>query len=147
MAKVNWRIVGHESGIEKMIEGFGTFYMVIGISGAIIFGIVFFKGESTTMPNGLYSTETITVNNPLYLGFALASLLSAFFPFALLKGLAELLRVQKKAANLSYAGILAAPLHPIKYSYCDNCGEWIRERGRKVCPNCKEPLEWPTSTT
>lgn len=128
MAKVKWQVVGYSGGIESTLEGFGMFYMVIGLLGAIIFTIVFLNG-----------------NPLLYLEFALVSLLSAFFPFAVLKGLAELLRVQKKASNLLYAGTLDLPSSEVKESHCDSCDAIVPRYGQPTCDNCKQPLQWPKS--
>jgi uncharacterized membrane protein len=85
------------------------------------------------------------VHDPIYLVLAFASVLSAFFPYAVLKGLAEMLRVQKKAAGIPFAGVLSTPLNPITNAYCEKCGALILKENQPTCDKCKEPLDWPPS--
>lgn len=141
MAKVNRTIIGYNTGFENTIDGFGTFFMIFGILGAVACIVALGASDPT---------------NYSYITLAFASLMGAFFPFAVLRGIAEVIRVQKKNAGLPYAGTIKKPndteAASVSEYACAACGTkviaevgWKDNKWQKKqtsCSNCKEPLEW-----
>ena len=110
----------YTGGLESQLDGIAAILFWLGVIAGVVAVIL-----------------SIEYDVSLFSGVAV--FLSAVVTWAILRALAELVRLQKKANGLPYAGQISEARPNIIYR-CDGCNEVVHENDR-VCASCGGTLK------
>ncbi|MBD3652352.1 hypothetical protein [Kangiella sp.] len=118
------KTIGHKGGLENLLSGLATLFLVIGIVGAITVLLL------SVDFNGRFSLLGLILGLIPVIGI----LVHGLFLYALCSAGAEVLRLLKKQNGLPYGGNISGS-DPIYEKFCSECG--VRVGERDDCPSCK----------
>jgi hypothetical protein len=122
-------------GLEGTLTSLGVVLLVIGTVGALAAGSIAFDP---------YYKEHDPLWLKMWIAIAVASLVQGVIAFAFFRGMAEVIRLLKKANGLEYGGKVSVPT--VEYqTVCSACGVSLTETEYdnvvpQNCPGCHEAL-------
>jgi hypothetical protein len=137
MAKRIEKVIGYSGGKEGLIAGLGTFFLTIGIIGAIA---AFFTSGLVTKTEWYHDwgQDGLSIS---WVAFGSLSLIQGIIIFILLNAGAEIIRLLKKQNGLKYGGKISEA-KPILELHCSNCDSRLPPSEADIkCIKCGEELD------